>query len=187
MFLDIAVGMLLALAACSRGMRLSPKLVLCSIGFALLPDLDAVLHLTLYGNVNGEHRALLHLPLLFVALTLPVLAVWGRKWAGLFLAGTMWHFVHDSVLIGFGVKWLWPFSDRWHKFFADPGTAWWTWEHFHVSWSPAEVKQLVELYRGFDYIREFYLQPHWLGIIELLPFLIVLPVVIRALKKSRAA
>ena len=40
-------------------------------------------------------------------------------WAMFFGLAVFLHFVHDSVGIGWGIKWLWPFSRKAYKCFSE--------------------------------------------------------------------
>ncbi len=118
MFLDIAIGIFAGIAAAVIGgdMAQLPWFVLGGIAFALLPDVDFVVHRAVWrrgAHFDYMHRYLLHKPLPYVLIGTAL--VWwisggSMVWCALFALTSLWHFAHDTVGVGFGVQWLWPFS-----------------------------------------------------------------------------
>ncbi len=118
MFLDIATGVVIgAVTGVVADGAVVPALALWGVVFALLPDVDFVVH-RLWRRMDPHfdylHRTLLHRPLVYV----PVVATLAWWWGGAALAivatlASLWHFAHDSTGVGFGVQWLWPVSDDW--------------------------------------------------------------------------
>src|SRR6185436_6524853 len=102
MLLDIGVGILAALWF--------GEPVWLGILFALLPDIDAVINFARFRSTRFayRHRDLLHLPIIYVLIAFAVY-FFNPPVAALFLICTLLHFVHDSIGIGWGVQWLWPF------------------------------------------------------------------------------
>ena len=173
MFLDIAFGIFLALwTGAGSGAEGDAFLIVACIGLTLLPDIDALIELARHGSVGGkvvrEHRELTHFPLLYAAATPLIWLIFGTAWTALFFAATMFHFVHDSVGVGYGVKWLWPFSPLAHKWFADK-TGWWTLSQFHVSWTREELVAVAAKHGDTNWIR-YCLPITWLGAAEFVPF-----------------
>jgi hypothetical protein len=88
-------------------------MVVVGILFALGPDLDYLYHIFRHGHGRNdfEHRNILHLPLLYLTVgTGIVFFIAGPMFATLFLVSSLLHFIHDSMAIGWGVRWLFPFS-----------------------------------------------------------------------------
>lgn len=129
MFLDIAIGVVLGFGAQAVATADVPGgFVAWGIVFALLPDADFLVHRALFRRdamFDYRHRELLHRPLLYVPLGAAL--VWwlsgSAPLAGLFAIASLWHFLHDSTGVGYGVQWLWPFAPHyiglWHG-----GLAW---------------------------------------------------------------
>ena len=123
MFLDIAIGALLGIGvSIVSNTHLSLSLISGGVFFALLPDTDFIIHRfwrQLPPRFDYLHRDILHKPLLYIPLGAGV--VWwvsggSDEWTLLFVSASLWHFVHDSTGVGFGVKWLWPFSSLLYGF-----------------------------------------------------------------------
>lgn len=176
MLLDIGIGMLMALGF-SRwfGVGLTNQLLLMGIGFALMPDIDVFVELwqrrgKLGGKIQGFHRTFTHYPLLYVPVVTAIFAVWGSFWALFLGLAVLAHFFHDSIGIGWGIKWLWPFSQNRYKFFAEKNNRWS--KNFIVSWTPEESQEARERYGDPDWFKHIYLRPSPVFITELLVFLI---------------
>lgn len=121
MFLDIGVGIMVAIFTSHLfDIDLSFLLVAVSILFALLPDADFLClyfkkHDTKYDH---EHRDVFHYPLLYLSLGTVLIALFfGKIWAIMFFITSLLHFIHDSIAIGWGIKWLFPFSKNNYAFF----------------------------------------------------------------------
>jgi membrane-bound metal-dependent hydrolase YbcI (DUF457 family) len=116
MFLDIAVGIVSAIAVSGIfDVALTVKLLLFGIGFALLPDIDALwgwLRPGFWWN-KGKwgHRELTHYPLVQLVASIIVFLAFGKVWGLLYFFGVFAHLIHDSI-DAWGIKWLWPFSDE---------------------------------------------------------------------------
>ncbi len=144
MFLDIKLGILWAFLL---GVIFSEPFTLgwflLGIVFALLPDLDFWIEYakrgTVGGTVLGAHRTLFHNPLPYLLIATLVLYFFGTAWA------TMGHLIHDTAGMGFGVRWLWPFSKKLYKVFSDKeGGIHYDMAHLKItSWDPEEIKTLV--------------------------------------------
>lgn len=161
MFLDIQLGLVWAvLTALMFGEPLTWEWVALGVCFALLPDLDFWVELVRRGTVGGKelgaHRTLLHNPLVF----LPAVAgcfVWGGPALGtLAVLGIYGHFVHDSIGMGYGVRWLWPFSGNFSKLFSDrEGGIHYDLAHAQWTvWTRAEVERLHREHGNDAWLRE---------------------------------
>lgn len=159
---DIGIGFLIAvLVAHIFGIPISLYLVLFSVCVALLPDIDFLVEYAMRGKVGGTeigaHRELLHFPILF-AIPIAFNYFFVSTIAGtIFLFGTLAHFLHDTVGIGWGIKWLYPFSTRSYKLFSDrtgrPSSK------FIHSWSAEEMPEIAKQYGNDNWIRDIYLHP----------------------------
>jgi membrane-bound metal-dependent hydrolase YbcI (DUF457 family) len=116
MFLDIGMGILVAIFTSQYyHVHLGELLVIGGIIFALCPDFDFILHYFKNGisREDYQHRNMIHYPLLFLPIgTLVAHLIGGNVWAMLFFLGALSHFLHDSIAIGWGIKWLFPFSKK---------------------------------------------------------------------------
>src|SRR3989344_3650418 len=173
MFLDIGFGIIGALLVSHWfAVALSHTVLGLGILFALLPDSDYLAYLAQRGNPKfaHRHRDLLHKPLPFLVLgTFIAYFVGGAFTATLFAVAVSLHFLHDSVGIGWGVRWLWPFSPRSYKFFSEPDGRVWS-RRLLVSWSPDELNAAAERFGEGDWFRKYYLRFHPVGLIELVGF-----------------
>lgn len=139
---------------------------------ALLPDLDAIPELWKRGKVAAsasnpnDHRELLHRPLiwLFVAGIL----WWSVGFYGaVAFALLLGHFLHDSVLTGWGVPWLSPFSDTRVKFFTDKynefSLATGDWVRLYEK---LELHLMIVTYGNENWIEDLYLHPTVVSVVE---------------------
>jgi len=121
------------------------------------PDFDSLLHLIVLRFKKGawrgawqqatgkwahEHRNILHIPLLvpFVSVAIAILSPF---WSLMFLVISMTHFIMDSFGIGWGIRWLYPFSKKNYKFFYNKTGVFDTSSPI-VSWTPDELCETVE-------------------------------------------
>lgn len=179
MFLDIGLGILLSVFAnLYFYLELNIFLVIFCITFTLLPDIDFLISLfTSDSNkIIHRHRDLLHYPLIFIVLGLFILFLVGEEWGILFIIGSILHFLHDSIGIGWGVSWLWPFSKNHLAFFRGSlktergGLPF----KFLYIWTHEEVDKLMNKYGDFNWIRNIYFRPSFIFITEILFFLLSL-------------
>jgi len=160
MFLDIKLGLIWALLiGLFFEQVLTPAWILASVFFALLPDIDFWIEYAMRGTVGGKvmgaHRSLLHNPIPYLPIALFIGTYFGPAWMTLFTFGVFGHFAHDLSGIGLGIRLFWPFSDRWYKFFSSKdGEIHYDRDHLYSSWSPGEMKELVESRGNDNWIRE---------------------------------
>lgn len=154
---DIGIGLIVSWLVCYVfGVEPTWVHVVFGILFALSPDIDAVFQKLTCGSISAharnphDHRSLVHYPLVFVPTgTVLVFAICSAAGFGLelvliFAVGSFLHFVHDSFGIGWGVKWLWPFSKKNYKFFVEKDNS--PSKTFIQSWNPSELSEAVRLY-----------------------------------------
>ncbi len=120
MFADIGIGIFLALFGHRvLDMSLTPALFGWSIVCSLLPDIDMIIYLIPgLKKVFKRHRGWTHYPLLYLPLIIGVYIIIGPAWAIIMALGIYIHLVHDLLWIGHGVKFWWPFSHTYYKFFS---------------------------------------------------------------------
>lgn len=169
MFLDIGIGILLSIwTSWFFHVDLMFTLILTGIIFALLPDIDFFIELIKHGNVGGkvirEHRELTHFPIIYIPVAILVYVVFGAMWATLFSLAIFAHFLHDSVGIGWGIKWFWPFSKKAYKFFSEKDGRFSN--RVIISWDPAELTEVAANHGDPNWIRNIYLQFTPIAIIE---------------------
>lgn len=167
--LDIGIGLILGVLLSSlSGISYTTSLVIGVIA-CLLPDLDFI-----WPNIRGSysykksHRDGLHYPLLFI----PIVAVLGSvvdPYIGLALGiGSLLHFVHDSIGVGWGVKWLFPIDNKSYAFLyragleAEKGMP----KKLVYVWTDEQRDKDMNKYADPKWIKHIYLQPHPYGIFE---------------------
>lgn len=137
-----------------------------------LPDLDAIPEIQRRGHTGAsylnpyDHRELFHKPILWL------LGAWGlvevHNFYGTLVFGlVLVHFLHDSMLTGWGVPWLWPITSDRIKFFVDSKNE-----------NSCAVRNLVRVYRRHklyglimqygddEWISHLYLRPTAVSVIE---------------------
>jgi len=123
----LAAGYLLGERLASAAARsehndvLGRRVLLFTMLFAIAPDLDLLWfgvqhHWTITGDSAGAHHAYLtHVPLIYIlgAAFLWLGASKFYRWLiAASLVGAISHMLLDSILIGWGIPWLYPFSNR---------------------------------------------------------------------------
>lgn len=155
MFLDIALGIGgMLVFSFLTGVEPTLSLMLFCSGCALLPDLDFVWHFLRRRPIDRHahrHRELLHTPLLLLSLLFFVLFPFGVEYAILATLLTFAHFVHDSIGIGWGVRWLFPFRNDSFKFFENGS--------FLAVRTPTQVAEAAEARGDDDWFRNIYMRP----------------------------
>ncbi|MEK7185542.1 MAG: metal-dependent hydrolase [Patescibacteria group bacterium] len=149
MILDIFLGALIAkLASIYFSVPLTSSVIIAGVIFVLLPDIDL---LKIFFQKEGRdasqdftHRDIFHYPLPYLILGTALVWFLGSPlWASIFFFASLLHFLHDSIGIGWGVKWLYPFSKNSFAFLY----------HYEAQrnnlpkkiiyiWSPEEVERL---------------------------------------------
>lgn len=174
MILDIAIGILLSIGVSSFfHMELTWFFVSTGIIFALLPDVDFLWMALSKKKINGityKHRKGLHYPLIFIPIGAILISLFNKEYSMLFSLAALWHFIHDSAIISWGVQWFWPFSNKYFSFFRKSiggekqGLA------FRVLyiWSPEEVKEMSNKYGDPEWIKNLYLKFNLILFIEII-------------------
>ncbi len=177
MLFDIGIGILLGIIFdASSNVYTLAGFVMFGIFFALLPDLDFPIHFLRGGSFDDEykHRNLLHVPLLLWPIGSVIVYFINPILIPMFLLGTAIHFLHDSVGIGWGVRWLYPFSKTHYAFLyrVRTGTFKDIPRQLVYAWTPAEVDEYAELYHDEDWIRNIYYKWHPYAIGEAAVFIV---------------
>lgn len=158
--LDIGIGLLGAvLQALLGGEDLTASLLLLSVLFVLLPDLDGLVSAVRKGSlakVDHTHRDLLHRPIPYLAVGGAIVWLMAPQYLLLFLTMSLAHFIHDSIGIGWGIPWLTPFSRGYLKLFSDKdGDA----SRSFVFWRPEEREAVIARRHDPDWMRHQYGRP----------------------------
>jgi hypothetical protein len=176
MFLDISVGILLSIGASQYfNIELTLTLVLISVLFALLPDIDFLWRFFRYRVISQSHREILHHPLIFFTAGAVVSFFLNKIIGVLFISATLWHFLNDTIFLGLGVQWFWPFSNKYFNLFGifgyqTPDKPKLPFKLFYI-WAPGQIKEIEQKYGDPNWFRNIYLKPHLLAIIEYLIFI----------------
>ncbi|CAN5751626.1 hypothetical protein BH11PAT2_BH11PAT2_01710 [soil metagenome] len=159
--LDIGIGIVLSLGVAEIfHVPASALFILFGIGSALLPDIDIVT--MLFGS--WKHRTHTHYPIVYIPLAVLVFIFLGPAYGVLFMLGVYAHLIHDTFGIGWGIAWLWPFSQR--KFLLFPDGARRKTLGTVASWLPEEEPSLKATGSNSNWVRDFYFRPNLLAYIE---------------------
>lgn len=169
--LDIGVGILLSLGVAELfHVPATWGFILLGIACALLPDIDIVT--MLFGS--WKHRTHTHYPITYVPIAFLIFILFGPLYGLLFTFGVYAHLIHDTIGIGWGIAWLWPFSSRKFLFFPD-GARRKTLGTF-ATWTPEEEPAIKEQGSNANWVRDFYFRPNLLAYIEYGTLLVALVV-----------
>jgi len=163
--IDIAAGIALALlVAHVFGFFASPLFILAGIACALFPDIYTILSRnSALRRVIGEHRSAIHYPLPYIVILPIVWLVFGNAPVLLFSLGVFYHLAHDTFFLGYGIKWLWPFSERSFSFFHDKDGRI---TSDILIWEPKDDARIRAIYQSPHWIRDFYFRPSWISLTE---------------------
>lgn len=175
--LDIAVGIFLAIGFTGFfHHELTRTIIAASIACTLLPDFDFIVEWLRHGSVGGkvirEHREISHFPLTFIPVVFIVWLALGQFWAALFGSAILFHFLHDSVGIGWGIKWWWPFSKKAYKFFSEKNGSFS--RRFLISWNKEELQEVARRAGDPHWIRNIYFRFHPISAIEYLSLILAI-------------
>ena len=137
--LDIGVGILLALGVAEYfSVEATPFFIVFGVAAVLLPDVD-IITIPLFGK--WHHRTHTHFPLTYIPLIALAFVFLLAPYAVLFALAVLAHFIHDTLGLGFGIRWLWPFSQRRFLFLVPQDT-------------------------GEHWVQQYYLRPNLIAYIE---------------------
>ena len=94
--------------------------------FAHLPDVDAILEQIIRGRITGAHKkdSFSHYPLLMIPLIGLAVGSFSTFWGPVAAIILILHYVEDTVVLGPGICWLWPFDKRSFWFLRRRGGKW---------------------------------------------------------------
>jgi len=178
MFADLASAIFTAIfVSWFLATPLTYGIVAGAIAFAFLPDIDYLAHLSRGGTSRNahRHRELLHYPLLYIPAGAMIASVFGAPWVLLFAIASFLHFLHDSIGIGWGVQWLYPFRKDHYTFLyryqprhKEPLPRRWA---PILVWKHEDIDTLAARYGDENWIRNIYLYWYPYAIAEFLFFL----------------
>lgn len=183
MFLDIALG-IFSVIFISWFFHINPDfwVFLFAIIFTLLPDADFLFFYPKRGDTKEDykHRDIIHYPLIYLPIGTSIIwLIFGKAWSLLFLVASFLHFVHDSIGIGWGIKWLYPFSRNNYAFFylyskkIKKGL-----RKFVFSFSEKELPNYVKEHGDADWVKNIYYKWHPIAVAEFLVFLMSIIILI---------
>ncbi len=183
--LDIGIGILLSIGlAKAAAIPLSAPFVIAGIIFSLLVDVDALIYAVRTGGIKDahRHRDLLHKPLLFIPLGAAMIYFWNPLLALLFILCSLAHFLHDSIGIGWGVQWLYPFSHDHYTFFYYFQSASRPRPRFRplYIWKHSDIDTLDKTQGDPLWFRHVYLELHPYALIEISVLILSLIVLLLA-------
>jgi hypothetical protein len=174
MFLDIAFGIFASYVTANFfDISITWQLICLGIFFNLLPDIDFLWK----SNQKIDHRGFMHYPLYYVIATVLILLSGSYLFAFLFFITTLFHFVHDTFVLGWGVAWLAPFSYRRYKLFPDDGKGEFLKEKF-LTWLPEDQEVLEKKLDDKHWIQNWYCRFTIISFVEYTSFLIAVLLVI---------
>jgi hypothetical protein len=146
--------------------------------FSVLPDLDGSKEFFHYGKIDagehGDHRDGLHYPLVWAIIG--VILIFINPFIGtLFTLCVLTHFFNDSWGTGWGVEWLWPFSNKSYKLFSqnnvDADTSC---TSLVTSWEPEAKNETAKRLSNANWLEDVYGRITIISAIEYGTFLIAL-------------
>jgi len=167
MIVDIAAGILISVGIAHLfGASLTWLLVIIGILAALFPDLDTLTRFFperhVIRRIVGVHRGLLHRPLFVILLS--CLAFFAGPLIGtIVVCGVIYHLVHDTFFLGWGIKWLWPFSELSISIFHDRRGSF---VPYALVWQPEDDARIKAEYSTDDWVQTFYFRPTLISLTE---------------------
>lgn len=181
MIMDIAIGILLG-TYFNTGESLNYILMITAVLFCLLPDIDIFYFLyKKYIKKTSiiDHRSWTHFPILYLPAYLIILSVesflnYSHSISTIFALSVFWHFLHDTLFIGWGVMWGWPFSKRKYKIFPDRNGK--VTSKLLLTWLPEEEEKIIKWSGGSinGWLRHYYFKFNIVSALEYGVFVLVL-------------
>jgi hypothetical protein len=177
MFLDLAFGIITAIIISTRYQISLAPILYFSLLFSILPDLDFVIY-KVFGIKQDKgyaHRDLFHYPLLYLPIGYLLLFKFNTAIAVAFLVISTLHFLHDSIMYGRGVKWLFPFSKNSFAFIYEFSRVekYGLWQWIFI-FNDKNLDEWDEEHGDEDWIRHIYYALHPIAIIEFGTFIMSL-------------
>lgn len=168
-FLDVGVGILTVIFLTKIFQKDMTFLILfAGILFSLFPDIDFLYWIK---KKDSNHRKFPHYPIIYLVLFI-ILFFIDRFFSLLFFLPILFHLIHDSFFLGWGVKWFWPFSKKSFKFFPDKNGK--ITSKILLTWEESEEKSIKKEYGTKNWIREFYLKINFYSVLEYGTFIFAL-------------
>lgn len=174
MLLDIALGILVAILwDAAEFYPLTAWSLASAVCFVLLPDTDTVVSVVervkigrgVTDQFSHEHRDVFHHPVPCIMFGSAAVAVITSSSAIVLMFATLslLHFVHDSVGIGWGLRWGSPWSQTAYKWFCDQdGNFAWK----IARWTPNEQRTVAEKRGDPNWMKNIYLRPSLVSVAE---------------------
>lgn len=176
--MDIGAGILLAFVTGHLwGTTVTWQLVGVGVAGALFPDIDLLLErIPPVQRIIGSHRSALHYPIVCLLVGLCCFLLFGSVLGTAFVVGILFHLVHDTFFLGWGIKWLWPFSHTALSLLHE--------RHGRLTTDMLLVRldneeAIKKQYPSPDWIRSFYLRPSFVSLTEYPVFLVGLFLLVR--------
>ncbi len=164
MFLDIGAGLMLGILVGILTNNNSMLLVILGGLAALAPDLDFLIYLYKKNfktdEFSHEHRDLFHKPILFSLGGGLIFLFFSPTLSLLWFLGTIFHFVHDTMHHGWGIKWGYPFDKRYFIFSSRVPKK--------IIQTKEEQRELAIKYGNSEWLKEGYLRINRGLILELI-------------------
>ncbi len=173
MFWDIGMSVLISYFVSSHfDVPLTPAFIILNIIFGLLPDFDTPIELFQRGRIGGKiqgfHGEYTHYPAIYIPIAIAVYLIFGKIIGTAFTLNITAHLLHDIMPFntGWGMKLFWPLSHKRIKLFTTPEGKF-THKKLFSTWNPRELKETIKKYGNENWIRDIYLRPSPILIIEL--------------------
>lgn len=174
MLLDIGFGIIIPITLSKIfGFEITNSYIVFGIIFSLLPDIDFIFY-KIFSKKSGDqdhtHRSVLHYPIVYILIGSLTTYIFYPTLLSLFIICSLFHFIHDSIGIGWGVQWFAPFNKNYYQFFytvnknADRSIIY--------KYKPEELDSLAGEYGDKEWFKNVYLKFHLYSFVELLIFII---------------
>ena len=180
MFLDIGAGILLSIASAHfLDNEVTWLWIVVAIIFALLPDIDMIVYgakKLITGKGADDHRSFTHYPIIYIPTATIIFLYINTNYGILFLLCVYFHLIHDTFWLGWGISWLWPFSDRKFKFFPDKDGK--ITRTPLLTWAKDEEQIIFKKYHNPTWIQDFYFRPNIIAYTEYGVFIVAIIVLL---------
>lgn len=119
MLIDLSLGILAGILTnlVFGGSDNSVLIVIFGALAAIATYLDIIIYKFWYGHrldhFAHEHRDIAHYPVIICGLGSVIIAIFSVEFGLTWFLATLFHFVHNTLERGWGIKWLYPF---WNKY-----------------------------------------------------------------------
>ncbi len=167
--LDIGIGLVLGVLLNSVSGINYQLCLIVGVVACLLPDLDFVWQLIVGKySYKKSHRDGLHYPIIFTPLVGLIGLLINPYVGAAFATGALLHFFHDSIGIGWGVKWLFPFRSTSYAFLyraqlvAENEMP----KRLFFRWTDEQRDKEMAKYADPHWIKHIYFSAHIYGLVE---------------------